>query len=167
IPTRASETALMPPRSTETSSAAPSKARSGTAMTSANSARVPTEDAFQPDTRTLQTSVSVTMASAATRETTNTGMAAGWLGRSTNGSRAMIFGAASNSSAAHHGPAPAVANAGTNPRSPLDSETAATTLDAPACGTNGTVKPKWNRAESRIMASPADRSACTANGAWT
>ena len=34
----------------------------------------------------------------------------------------MIFGAASNSSAAHHGPAPAVANAGTSPRSPFDSE---------------------------------------------
>ena len=35
------------------------------------------------------------------------------------------------------------------------------------CGTNGTVKPKWNRAESRISASPAERSACTENGAWT
>src|SRR4029077_655365 len=79
----------------------------------------------------------------------------------------MIFGAASNSSAAHQGPAPAVAKAGTSPRSPLDPDTAATTLDAPACGTNGTVKPKWKRGESRIMASPADRSACTENGDWT
>ena len=51
----------------------------------------------------LHTSVSVTMASAATREITNTGRAAGWSARSTNGSRAMIFGALSNSSAVHHG----------------------------------------------------------------
>ena len=41
----------------------------------------------------LQISTSVTMASAATRDTTNTGSAAGWSARSTNGSRAMIFGA--------------------------------------------------------------------------
>jgi len=62
---------------------------------------------------------------------------------------------------------PAMPKAGTRPRSPLDSDTAATTLAAPAWGTNGTVKPKWKRAESRINASPADRSACTANGACT
>ena len=43
----------------------------------------------------------------------------------------MIFGALSNSSAAHQGPAPAVAKAGMRPRSPRDSETASTTLDAP------------------------------------
>jgi len=49
MPTRASETALMPPRSTETSKAAPSKARSGTATMSASSAMVPTEDPFQPE----------------------------------------------------------------------------------------------------------------------
>ena len=79
----------------------------------------------------------------------------------------MIFGAASNSSALHHAPTPVIAKAGTSPRSPLESETAATTLAAPICGTNGTVKPKWKRAESRIAASPADRSACTENGACT
>ena len=45
--------------------------------------------------------------------------------------------------------------------------TASTTLAAPICGTNGTVKPKWKRAESRISASPAERSACTENGACT
>ncbi len=67
----------MPPRSTETSKAAPSKARSGTAMTSASAATALTAAALQPETRMLQTSVSVTMASAATRETTKTGMAAG------------------------------------------------------------------------------------------
>src|ERR1700728_2562329 len=108
-----------------------------------------TEAALQPDTRMLQTSVSVTMASAATREITKTGRPAGWLARSTNGSRAMIFGAVSNSSAVHHGPAPAVAKAGTRPRSPVEAVTAWTTLAAPIWGTNGTVKPKWNRAESR------------------
>ena len=37
----------------------------------------------------------------------------------------------------------------------------------PYARTNGTVKPKWKRAESRISASPADRSACTENGACT
>ena len=34
-------------------------------------------------------------------------------------------------------------------------------------GMNGTVKPKWKRALSRIAASPADRSAWTEKGAWT
>src|SRR5581483_4987130 len=115
-----------------------SKARSGTAMTSASAATALTPAAVQPDTRMLQTSVSVTMASAEARDTTKTGNAAGWSARSTNGSRAMIFGAALNSSAVHHGPAPAVAKAGTSPRSPFDAETAATTFAAPACGTNGT-----------------------------
>jgi hypothetical protein len=71
----------------------------------------------------------------------------------------MILGAESNSSALHHAPLPAVVKAGTSPRSPFEPETAATTLAAPMCGTNGTVKPKWKRAESRIAASPADRSA--------
>jgi len=71
------------------------------------------------------------MASGAARETTNTGTAAGWSARSTKGSRAMILGAVSNSSALHHAPAPAMAKAGTRPRSPLDSDTAATTLAAP------------------------------------
>src|ERR1700728_3042608 len=143
------DVASMPARSTETSRAAPSKARSGTAMTSAKAAMLSTAAAFQPDTLMLQTSVSVTMASGEARESANTGMAAGWLARSTNGRRAMIFGAASQSSAVHHGPAPAVAKAGTRPRSPFDAETAWTTLAAPIWGTNGTVKPKWNRAESR------------------
>ena len=49
------------------------------------------------------------------------------------------------------------AKAGTSPRSPREAETAATTPAAPMCGTNGTVKPKWKRAESRIAASPADK----------
>ena len=74
------------------------------------------------------------MASGAARETTNTGSAAGWSARSTNGSRAMIFGAASNSSALHQAPPPATAKAGTRPRSPLDSDTASTTPAAPICG---------------------------------
>lgn len=73
----AADTASMPPRSTETSKAAPSKALSGTAITSAKAAILLTEAALQPDTRMLHTSVSVTMASAATREITNTGIAAG------------------------------------------------------------------------------------------
>ena len=80
----------------------------------------------------------------------------------------MIFGAALEfQRRVHQGPAPAVAKAGTSPRSPFDAVTAWTTLAAPMCGTNGAVKPKWKRADSRISASPADRSACTANGACT
>ncbi len=67
----------MPPRATETRSAAPSNAWSGTAITSALVATALAAGARQPDTRMLQTSVSVTMASAAARETTNTGSAAG------------------------------------------------------------------------------------------
>jgi hypothetical protein len=82
------------------------------------------------------------MASAAARDTTNTLSGAGWSARSMNGSRAMIFGALSNSSAVHQALPPPVAKAGTSPRSPLEAETAATTLAAPMCGTNGTVKPK-------------------------
>ena len=109
------------------------------------SARQPTACAaatLQPATRTLHTSTSSTMVSAAARDTTNTGTAAGWSARSTKGNRAMIFGAESNSNAFHQAPAPATVKAGTSPRSPLESETAATTLAAPICGTNGTVKPK-------------------------
>ena len=64
-------------RATEISKAAPSKARSGTAIASASPARRSTDAALQPETRTLHTSVSVTMASAATREMTNTGSPAG------------------------------------------------------------------------------------------
>ena len=90
----------------------------------------------------LQTSTSVTMASSAMRENTNTGSAAGWSARSTNGRRAMILGALSNSSAFHQAPAPGTAKAGTRPRSPLESDTAATTAEAPIWATNGTVKPK-------------------------
>src|SRR5262249_52929274 len=120
----------------------PSKARSGTAMASASPARLSTDGALQPETRILHTSVSVTMASAATREITKTGNPAGWSARSTKGRRAMILGAVSNSNAVHHGTAPAIANAATKPRSPVDSVTASTTLAAPTCGTNGTVKPK-------------------------
>ena len=57
--------------------------------------------------------------------------------------------------------------AGTRPISPREAATAATTPLAPMCVTNGTVKPKWKRALSRIAASPADKSACTENGACT
>ena len=44
---------------------------------------------------------------------------------------------------------------------------ASTAASALKCGTNGTVKPKWKRAESRIAESPSDRSACIENGACT
>src|SRR5205085_11434215 len=88
---------------TEANSAAPSKAVSGTATISASGDRARAISAFQPDTRTLHISTSVTMALSATRETTNTGSAAGWSARSTNGSRAMIFGAPWGSRAIHHG----------------------------------------------------------------
>ena len=49
-------------------------------MTSASAATALTAAALQPETRMLQTSVSVTMASAATRETTKTGMAGRMIG---------------------------------------------------------------------------------------
>src|SRR5688500_19357478 len=104
---------MLPPCGTDTSSAAPSKALSGTVNTSASAATACAAVALQPATRTLQTSTSLTIVSAATRETTNTGTAAGWSGRSTKGSRAMTLGAASNSSALHQAPAPAVVKAGT------------------------------------------------------
>ncbi len=90
----------------------------------------------------LHTAASVAMASGATLERTNTGKAAGWSGRSTKGKRAMILGAASNSSALHQAPAEATSKAGTRPRSPLDADTAATTPAAPMWGTKGTVNPK-------------------------
>ena len=125
-----------------TSKAAPSKARSGTAMKSASADSACAGPAPQPETRTLHTGASVAMASSATREITNTGKAAGWSARSTKGRRAMILGAESNSSALHQAPAPATAVAGTKPRSPFEVDTAATTPAAPMCGTNGTVKPK-------------------------
>src|SRR5262249_18171371 len=122
---------MLPPSGTDMSSAAPSKARSGPAITSARGPMACVAAVLQPATRTLHTSTSLTMASAAARETTNTGTPAGWSARSTNGSRATIFGAESNSSALHQAPAPAMLKAGTNPRSPLEAETAATTLAAP------------------------------------
>ena len=77
----------------------------------------------------------------------------------------MIFGASSPSSAVHH--APDALAAGTSPISPREAAIAATTPPAPRWSTNGTVKPKWKRALSRIAASPAERSACTENGACT
>ena len=43
----------------------------------------------------------------------------------------------------------------------------ATTVSGPGCGTSGTVKPKWKRAESRIRASPAEKSAWAEKGACT
>ncbi len=68
---------MCPPCGTETSSAAPSKARSGTAITSASAPSACAAAVLQPATRTLQTSTSFTMASAAAREMTKTGAAAG------------------------------------------------------------------------------------------
>ncbi len=51
------------------------------------------------------------------------------------------------------------------PRSPVDPATASITSTALKCGTQGTVKPKWNRAESRMAASPRETSTCTLYGA--
>src|SRR6202022_1160555 len=102
----------------EISSAAPSKAVSGTATISASGDSARATSAFHPDTRTLHISTSVTMALSETREITNTGSAAGWSARSTNGSRAMIFGALAASSAIHQGVRLEVAE--TRARSPLD-----------------------------------------------
>jgi len=62
---------------TEINSAAPSKAVSGTATISASGDRARATSAFQPDTRTLKVSTSVTTALSATREIANTGSAAG------------------------------------------------------------------------------------------
>src|SRR5205807_6937163 len=87
--------------------------------------------AFHPETRTLHISTSVTMALSATRDTTNTGNAAGWSARSMNGSRAMIFGAPDGSSAIHHGARLEVAE--TSARSPFDFATASTAADALKC----------------------------------
>ncbi len=152
---------------TETSSAAPSKAVSGTATTSASGASARATSAFQPETRTLQVSTSVTMASSATREITNTGSAAGWSARSTNGSRAMIFGAPSASSAAPPRRA-ARRVADTSAEIALGSRHR---LDR---GLRAEVRDERHReaemearAESRIAGSPTERSACTANGACT
>ena len=117
----------------DTSSAAPSKAVSGTATISASGASARAVSAFQPETRTLHISTSVTMALSATRETTNTGSAAGWSARSRNGSRAMIFGAPSASSAIHHGVRLEVAE--TSARSPFDFATASTAACALKCAT--------------------------------
>ena len=102
-----------PPAGTDTSSAAPSKAVSGTATISASEAAAAAAAAPHPETRTLQVSTSVTMASGDARDTTNTFVGAGWSGRSMNGSRAMIFGALANSRAFHHAEPRFVAKAGT------------------------------------------------------
>src|SRR5712675_1761641 len=118
---------------TETSSAAPSKAVSGTATISASGDSARAISAFQPDTRTLHISTSVTMALSATRDTTKTGSAAGWSARSTNGNRAMIFGAPLASSAIHQGVRLEVAE--TSARSPLDLATASTAAGALKCET--------------------------------
>src|SRR4029077_3763345 len=118
---------------TDTRSAAPSKAVSGTATISASGDSARAVLAFQPETRMLHISTSVTMAWSATRETTNTGNAAGWSARSTNGSRAMIFGAPSASSAIHHGERLEVAE--TSARSPFDLATPSTAAGALKCET--------------------------------
>src|SRR5712691_9336111 len=78
---------MLPPCGTDMSSAAPSKARSGTAITSASGPIACVAALLQPATRTLHTFTSLTMASAAARETTKTGTPAGWSARSTKGSR--------------------------------------------------------------------------------
>src|SRR5512141_3256050 len=88
---------------TETSSAAPSKAVSGTATISASGDSARAISAFQPDTRPLHISTAVTLALSATRATTTSGSASGWSARSRNGSRALIFGAPAAASAIHHG----------------------------------------------------------------
>ena len=77
----------------------------------------------------------------------------------------MIFGAFTGSSAVHHAARLSVAD--TSARSPFACARASTAATALKCGTNGTEKPKWKRAESRIAASPAERSACIENGACT
>ncbi|MFK4678559.1 hypothetical protein ABIF39_000316 [Bradyrhizobium diazoefficiens] len=118
---------------TETSSAAPSKAVSGTATMSASGDSARAISAFHPETRTLKVSTSVTRALSATREIANTGSAAGWSARSTKGSRAMIFGAPSASSSSHHGVRLEVAE--TSARSPLDFATASTAACALKCAT--------------------------------
>ena len=61
----------------DTSRAAPSKAVSGTATISASGDSARAISAFQPETRMLHISTSVTMALSATRDITNTGNAAG------------------------------------------------------------------------------------------
>ena len=117
----------------DTRSAAPSKAVSGTATISASGDSARAVSAFQPETRTLQVSTSVTMALSATRDTTNTGSAAGWSARSTKGSRAMIFGAPLASSVIHQGVR--LDEAETSARSPLDLATASTAAEAEKCET--------------------------------
>ena len=113
---------------------------SGTATISASGDSASAISAFQPETRTLHISTSVTMALSATRDTTKTGSAAGWSARSTKGSRAMIFGTPSASSAIHHGSWLDVAD--TSARSPLDLATASTAAGALKGEIQGTVKPK-------------------------
>ena len=65
------------PSGTERRSAAPSKAPSGTATTSASGETARAAAALQPDTFTLKTSTSFTIASAAGQEIPNTGSDAG------------------------------------------------------------------------------------------
>ncbi len=115
----------------DTRSAAPSKAVSGTATISAKGDSARAVSAFHPETRTLQVSTSVTMALSATRDTTNTGSAAGWSARSTKGSRAVILGAPLASSVIHQGVRLEVAD--TSARSPFDLATASTAAEAEKC----------------------------------
>src|SRR5262249_18277406 len=90
LPTRAAERTVVPALTKAalidsrlvslgkvTSRAAPSKARSGTAMKSVSADSAFAGPTPQPETRTLHTAASVAIASAATRESTNTGKAAG------------------------------------------------------------------------------------------
>ena len=123
--------------------------------------------ALQPDTRTLHTSTSVTMASGAARDRRKTGTRGRMVGALDEGQprddlgRGVEFervppGAGARHREGRHQPEVAL---GFGDRGHHGA--------APICATNGTVKPKWKRAESRIRASPADRSACTENGACT
>jgi hypothetical protein len=66
-----------PPAGTEISNAAPLKAWSGTATISASREAAWAASARQPVTRRLHTSTSVTMASGAARDITNTSNGAG------------------------------------------------------------------------------------------
>ena len=73
----------------------------------------------------------------------------------------MIFGRSGPASAVHHAPALRPGSARKMPRSPAEAATASITCAAPSWVMYGTVKPKWNRAVSRIGASPPVMSACT------
>ena len=139
------------PAGSDTSSAAPSKARSGTARNRparrqrARRRRAPAGDAHAPDRDLGHHGFG---GGARDGEHRQAGRMVGALHERQPGDdlgRARRIRAPST-----RGRRRRPASAGTRPRSPFDSETASTTPAAPICGTKGTVKPKWKRAESRI-----------------